>query len=68
MRAGVQFAGTVAGEQTMLWYSYNWPQAWQVIWSVVPVQRRAALRNWNGMSRSSAARRTTSPIGSASRT
>ena len=36
MRVGVQFSGTVPGGQSRRWYTFNWPQAWQVVWSVVP--------------------------------
>ncbi len=36
MRVGVQFTGTVPGGQSVRWFTYNWPQAWHVIWYVVP--------------------------------
>ncbi len=41
MRVGVQFTGTVPGGASIRWYTYNWPQAWHVVWYVVPVTPRA---------------------------
>jgi len=41
MRVGVQFTGTLQANQTVRWYTFNWPQQWQVIWTVVPTSPRA---------------------------
>lgn len=40
MRIGVQFTGTLQANQTMKWYTFNWPQEWHVIWNVVPTTPR----------------------------
>jgi hypothetical protein len=34
--AGVQFQGTVPAASTSMWYTYNWPSLWDVLWMVVP--------------------------------
>ena len=36
MRVGVQFSGTVAAGSTHRWFTYAWPPAWHVVWTVVP--------------------------------
>jgi hypothetical protein len=41
MRVGVQFTGTLQANQTTKWFTFNWPQQWQVIWTVVPTSPRA---------------------------
>lgn len=41
MRVGVQFTGTIAGGVTQRWFTFNWPQAWHVIWYVVPTSPRS---------------------------
>ena len=41
MRVGVQFTGLLQANQTASWYTFNWPQQWQVIWTVVPTSPRA---------------------------
>ena len=41
MRVGVQFTGTVQAGQNMRWYTFNWPQAWQVVWTVVPTSAKS---------------------------
>jgi hypothetical protein len=40
MRVGVQFTGTIAAGATQRWFTFNWPQAWHVIWYVVPTSPR----------------------------
>jgi len=37
MRVGVQFTGTLQPRQTQRWFTFNWPQLWHTIWSVVPI-------------------------------
>jgi len=49
MRLGVQFTGTVGPGASRRWFTHSWPQAWRVIWLVVPtapVQDRAAQIEW----------------------
>jgi len=36
MRVGVQFSGNVAAGSTERWFTYSWPPAWHVVWTVVP--------------------------------
>lgn len=36
MRVGVQFSGTVAAGSIHRWFTYGWPPAWHVVWTVVP--------------------------------
>ena len=36
MTTGVQFRGTVPANQTQRWFTFNWPAAEHVIWTVVP--------------------------------
>lgn len=36
MTTGVQFRGTVGANQTQRWYTFNWPAAEYVLWTVVP--------------------------------
>jgi hypothetical protein len=36
MTVGVQFTGTVPANQTVRWFTFNWPQQWHVEWNVVP--------------------------------
>jgi hypothetical protein len=41
MNVGVQFTGTVPANQTVRWFTFNWPQQWHVEWNVVPVTPRS---------------------------
>jgi hypothetical protein len=34
---GVQFRGVVAGGATQRWFTFNWPAAWHVVWTVMPL-------------------------------
>lgn len=36
MQLGVQFRGSVPGGATRRWFTHSWPEAWRVIWMVVP--------------------------------
>lgn len=36
MRLGVQFTGTVDSGATNRWFTHSWPEAWRVLWLVVP--------------------------------
>jgi hypothetical protein len=49
MRVGVQFTGSLAPSQTARWFTFNWPQAWHVVWTVVPVTPKpgAPELQWN---------------------
>ena len=44
MRVGVQFTGTVPANQSVRWFTFNWPQQWHVIWNVVPTTPRNGVR------------------------
>ena len=35
MVVGVQFTGSVPGGSSKRWFTFNWPQAWDVVWTVV---------------------------------
>lgn len=49
MRVGVQFTGSVPANQSVRWFTFNWPQGWHVIWYVVPTTPRNGVRQieWN---------------------
>ena len=36
MRLGVQFRGQVPGGTSRRWFTHSWPEAWRVVWMVVP--------------------------------
>jgi hypothetical protein len=40
MRVGVQFTGTIPAGATRRWFTHSWPQAWHVVWYVVPTSPR----------------------------
>lgn len=40
MRVGVQFTGTLAARQSRQWFTFNWPEAWHVIWYMMPTTPR----------------------------
>ena len=31
-----QFQGSLAARENRLWFTYNWPACWHVLWTVVP--------------------------------
>jgi hypothetical protein len=33
---GTQWTGTIGGNQTQRWFTFNWPAVWHVIWTVMP--------------------------------
>jgi hypothetical protein len=35
-QVGIQFKGNIPPGQTYRWFTYNWPENWHVLWSVVP--------------------------------
>lgn len=37
VQVGTQFTGTLAPNQTRRWFTFNWPQSWDVVWTVMPV-------------------------------
>ncbi len=41
MRTGRQFTGSVGPNQTRRWFTFNWPAAWHVIWTVQPTTPRS---------------------------
>ena len=36
MYVGTQFTGSVAAGASHTWFTWGWPAAWNVIWTVVP--------------------------------
>lgn len=36
MVLGVQFRGSVPGNQTRRWFTHSWNEAWRVVWLPVP--------------------------------
>jgi hypothetical protein len=35
MVVGTQFIGSLPAHQTNRWFTFNWPQEWNVIWTVL---------------------------------
>ncbi|HZU51570.1 MAG TPA: hypothetical protein VE968_06815 [Sphingomicrobium sp.] len=35
MVVGVQFTGSLPAHATQRWFTFNWPAAWNVVWTVV---------------------------------
>lgn len=35
--SGLQFTGNLAANQTMKWFTFNWPAHWHVLWNPVPL-------------------------------
>ncbi len=48
MRTGVQFTGTIAARGSRRWFTFRWPQNWNVVWYVVPTspKRGAPQIEW----------------------
>ena len=40
MWTGIQFTGTLAGNETKRWFTFNWPTAWHVVWYMMPTNPR----------------------------
>ncbi len=40
MSYGVQFSGTLAPNESQLWFTYGWPAGQETIWQVVPTTAR----------------------------
>jgi hypothetical protein len=36
-RAGVQFVGVIPGGATQRWFTFGWPEAWHVVWTIMPL-------------------------------
>jgi len=36
MHTGTQFTGTLAPNQSINYYTFGWPSAWDVTWMIVP--------------------------------
>ncbi len=34
---GTQWIGTIGPNQTQYWFTYNWPPAWHVVWTIMPL-------------------------------
>lgn len=41
---GVQFRGTVQGNSTQRWFTFNWPAQWHVAWTVIPTTPQHGAR------------------------
>ena len=37
---GVQFTGTLQGNRTQRWFTFNWPATWHIVWTVMPTSIR----------------------------
>lgn len=37
---GAQFTGSVAGNGSKRWFTFNWPATWHVVWTVMPTSVR----------------------------
>jgi hypothetical protein len=37
---GVQWTGSLAANQTVSWFTFNWPATWHVVWTVMPTTVR----------------------------
>jgi hypothetical protein len=40
-QCGVQWTGSLVANQTQKWFTFNWPAAWHVVWTVMPTSPRA---------------------------
>lgn len=49
MRVGVQFSRSIPAGATRRYFTHSWPEAWHVMWYVVPTspQRGAPQIEWN---------------------
>lgn len=36
-RPGLQFVGLIPGGATQRWFTFNWPAAWHVVWTIMPL-------------------------------
>jgi hypothetical protein len=36
MWTGIQWTGNLAANQTMTWFTFNWPVGWHVVWYMMP--------------------------------
>jgi hypothetical protein len=47
MHTGTQFTNTIAPNQSVNFFTFNWPTAWDVTWMIVPATvGPAAQINW----------------------
>lgn len=37
---GVQWSGSLAGNESRRWFTFNWPATWHVVWTVMPTSQR----------------------------
>jgi hypothetical protein len=37
---GVQWTGSLVGNETRRWFTFNWPATWHVVWTVMPTTQR----------------------------
>jgi hypothetical protein len=45
---GLQWTGSLSGNQTQRWFTFNWPATWHVVWTIMPTTPRsgAAQVSW----------------------
>ncbi len=43
-QCGVQFTGQLAGNASGRWFTFNWPAAWHMVWTVMPTTPGAQLQ------------------------
>lgn len=45
---GTQWDGTLAANQTLTWFTFNWPATWHIVWTIMPTTvGTAAQLSWN---------------------
>ncbi|HYO48399.1 MAG TPA: hypothetical protein VEW94_01000, partial [Chloroflexia bacterium] len=37
---GVQWSGTLTGNETKRWFTHSWPASWHVLWTIMPTSTR----------------------------
>jgi len=41
---GTQWTGSLAANQTLRWFTFNWPATWHVVWTVMPTTAGSAAQ------------------------
>jgi hypothetical protein len=39
-QCGIQWTGSLAGNETRRWFTFNWPATWHMVWTVMPTSPR----------------------------
>src|SRR6266566_6155778 len=37
---GIQWTGSLAGNQTQRWFTWGWPATWHMVWTIMPTNQR----------------------------